>query len=104
MLNRLVSARSLGLLLLLSISCSTRPEGAPSLASDQSAALVQAGIPRADAADRQLIRTVSLDMEVERLWSARQQAEALTREAGGFVESVDGSRAGSSQTLSLSLR
>jgi hypothetical protein len=71
--------------------------------SEQSAGLVKAEAPPL-ASGRQLIRTVTLALDVESVERARKQAETMAQSVGGFVESLDGSHYGTNQQLELTLR
>jgi hypothetical protein len=54
--------------------------------------------------DRQLIRTVSLELQVESAASARSKVEALLTPTGGFVEALESTRYAGSQRVQLTLR
>jgi hypothetical protein len=82
---------------------SSHEPAAESQASEQSASLVKAQAPPL-ASPRQLIRTVTLVLDVESVASARRRAEALVHSVGGFVESLEQTHHGTSQQLELTLR
>lgn len=72
---------------------------------ESSAALTRAEAQAQVASlERQLIRTVTLELAVESAASARHQAEVLLAQAGGYIEALDSSRYGGNQRVSLTLR
>lgn len=78
-------------------------ESSPDAIRESSAALTLAEA-QAPLLTRQLIRSVSLELSVESAAAARQQAEALLAQLGGYVESLDSSRYAGNQRVALSMR
>jgi 4-amino-4-deoxy-L-arabinose transferase-like glycosyltransferase len=54
--------------------------------------------------ERQLIRTVSLELQVESAASARSRVEALLAPTAGFIEALESTRYSGSQRVQLTLR
>jgi Ca-activated chloride channel homolog len=82
--------------------CALRSEPSPQVDAE-SASLAKAESPPL-AALRKLIRTVTLELEVESVAGARKQAEALVGGAGGFVEALESTHYGAGLSLSVILR
>jgi hypothetical protein len=73
--------------------------------SARSEALAERARAEAPLSERQLIRTVSLDLAVDEVALARKRAEQLLASTpGGFVQALDENRYGRSLQLELTLR
>jgi acetolactate synthase regulatory subunit len=83
-------------------ACGTRPDhGEPLAASDTTPAGARA---QSALMDRQLVRSVSISLDVRDVDAARKRVVSITEGAGGFVESLDSTRYGDTRQLQLKLR
>jgi hypothetical protein len=97
-----------GLLLSLGFiaACSERAAHESALSDDVAPARAEGreAAPRAAIGPRQLIRTVSLELEVDDAAAARARAEKALQAVGGFVEGLDSAQYGGVRRVQLTLR
>lgn len=88
----------------LSACALSAPEHSGSSEPSSARAEAQSPTPGAAIGTRQLIRSVSLELEVDHAASGRARAERALEAAGGFVEGLDSSQYGGVRRVQLTLR